>query len=67
MKENPYQIPKVRKYLMVFLATVEQYLQGSCGLEEEELLDGSWYTEEDEEEREVDEMFQNWDDGEDDR
>lgn len=31
MKENPYQIPKVRKYLMVFLATVSSICRVTAG------------------------------------
>lgn len=60
MIHNPYQIPKVRKYLTVFLAYVEQMTEGFLDFEEEAIEDGSWY--EDEDEREIDNLFREWDD-----
>ena len=61
MENDPYQIPKVRKYTTVFLASIEAILNRYVGFEEEVLLDGSWYQEDDEDEKEVDNLFKEWD------
>lgn len=61
MNHDPYQIPKVRKYLMVYLAFVEKLTDGSVDWDEAEIENGSWYDEEDEEEKEVDNLFKQWD------
>ncbi len=60
MIHNPYQIPKVRRYLTVFLAYVEQMMEGFADFADEALEDGSWY--EDEDEKEIDNLFREWDD-----
>lgn len=59
MEKNPYQVPKVRKYLTVFLAYVEKMVESYVNWNEEELEDGSWYQEEDD--REIDNLFKEWD------
>lgn len=61
MENNPYQIPKVRRYLTVFLAYIEKMLESFVNWEEREWKDGSWYQEDDEEEKEIDELFREWD------
>ena len=61
MENDPYQIPKVRKYTTVFLASIEAILNRYVGFEEEVLLDGSWYQEDDEDEKEIDNLFKEWD------
>ena len=61
MNNDPYQIPKVRKYTTVFLASIEAILNQYVGFEEDVLLDGSWYQEDDEDEKEVDNLFKEWD------
>lgn len=58
MDTNPYQIVRVRKYLTVFLAYVERLTESYVDFSEIE--EGKWY--EDEEEREIDNLFREWDD-----
>lgn len=61
MKNDAYHLPKVRKYTTVFLAYVEGILDSYAGFTDEEIQGGSWYDETDEEEREVESLFQEWD------
>lgn len=60
MMKDVYRVPKVRKYLMVFLATVEQMLDGYLILDQKEIHEGSWYSDEDEDEKEIDDLFKTW-------
>lgn len=60
MNHDPYHVEKVRKYLTVFLASVEQITEKYVNWDEQEFEDGSWY--EDEDEREIDNLFREWDD-----
>ena len=62
MENDPYRIPKVRKYTTVFFASIEAILNQYVGFEEDVLLDGSWYQEDDEDEKEIDNLFKEWDD-----
>jgi len=59
LQNDPYQIPRVRKYLTVFLAYAEKLTENIIGCEMKEIEEGSWY--EDEEEREIDNLFREWD------
>lgn len=59
MQNNPYQVPKVRKYLMVFLGYVERITDSNINWEEYDATEGDWY--EDEDEREIDDLFKDWD------
>ncbi len=54
-----YQIPRVRRHFMVFLATVEQ-MNGKPEFDVDAVLNGSWY-EEDEDGREIESSFREWD------
>lgn len=60
MAHDIYHLPKVRKYTMVFLAYIEGILNRYVSFPEEVLQEGSWYQEEDGDEREIDEMFKEW-------
>lgn len=64
MVHDFYHLPKVRKYTMVFLAYVEEILNRYISFSDEVLREGSWYQEEDKDEREIDEMFKEWDEEE---
>lgn len=64
LMKDPYQIAKVRKYLTVFLAYVEKMTESCVDLNEESLEAGSWYEEDDEDEKEIDNLFRQWDDEE---
>ena len=57
MEKEPYHLPKVRKYITVYLASIEEILTRYISFTEDVLLDGSWYQEDDEEEKEVDNLF----------
>lgn len=61
MQNDAYHLLKVRKYTTVFLAYVEGMLNSYAGFTDEEIQGGSWYDEADEEEREVESLFQEWD------
>lgn len=61
MRNDPYQIPRVRKYLMVYLAFVEKLTDSYVDWDEEGIEDGSWYDEQDEEDKEIDNLFKQWD------
>lgn len=63
MKQDPYQLARVRKYLMVYLAWLEKLLEHSIGWEEFS-TEEDWY--EEEEEKEIFHLFREWDE-EDDR
>lgn len=64
MDADFYQIPRVRKYLMVFLAAVEQ-MNDRLGFDGEEAIrNGSWY-EDDEDGKEVEASFREWDEEQD--
>ena len=60
MVHDVYHLPKVRKYTMVFLAYVEGLLNCYAGFTEEMLRNGSWY-EDEEEEKEIEDLFKEWD------
>lgn len=62
MENDPYHLPKVRKYTTVFFASIEEILTRYVGFTEDVLSDGSWYQEEDEDEKEIDDLFKEWDD-----
>lgn len=62
MESEPYHLLKVRKYTTVFLASIEGILTRYVGFTEDVLSDGSWYQEEDEDEKEIDNLFKEWDD-----
>lgn len=57
MEKDPYQIPKVRKYLTVFFAYVEGAMEHYVSIDSSLLQDADWYDEEDEE---TDQSFKNW-------
>ena len=57
MEKDPYQIPKVRKYLTVFFAYVEGAMEHYVSVDSSLLQDADWYDEEDEE---TDQSFKNW-------
>lgn len=61
MRNDPYQIPRVRKYLMVYLAFVEKLTDSYVDWDEAGIEDGSWYDEQDEENKEIDNLFKQWD------
>lgn len=63
LSEDPYRIPKARKYLTVFLSLVEGMLDSSIDWDEEKISTGDWY--EDEDEKEIDDLFRKWDEEED--
>lgn len=60
MAHDAYHLPKVRKYTTVFLAYVEGLLNCYAGFTEEMLRNGRWYQDE-EEEKEIENLFQEWD------
>ena len=62
MENDPYHLPKVRKYTTVFLASIEGILTRYVGFAEDVLSDGSWYQDDDEDEKEIDNLFKEWDD-----
>lgn len=57
MCKDPYQIPKVRKYLTVFFAYVEKIMETYVNIDSSIFEDEDWYDEEDEE---VDREFKDW-------
>lgn len=61
MRNDPYRIPKVRKYLTVYLAFVEKLADSYVDWDEADTEDGSWYNEQDEEDKEIDNLFKQWD------
>ncbi|MBD5473170.1 MAG: molecular chaperone HscC [Lachnospiraceae bacterium] len=61
MRNDPYQIPRVRKYLMVYLAFVEKLTDSYVDWDEAGIEDGSWYDEQDEENKEIDNLYRQWD------
>lgn len=63
MGEDSYRIPKARKYLTVFLSLVEGMLDSSIDWDEEKINTGDWY--EDEDEKEIDDLFKMWNEEED--
>lgn len=62
MENNPYQVVKVRKYLSVYFAYLEKLVENYIGWDSSKIEEGSWY--EDEEEREIDNLFKVWDEEE---
>ncbi len=62
LKHDPYQVPKVRKYLTVFFATLERLTDNYVEWDELEVEEGNWY--EDEEDREIDNLFREWEEKE---
>lgn len=63
IQTDPYRSAKARKYLTVFLTCVEGMLDRYLNWDEEEINMGSWYEEEDD--KEMDELFRKWDEEED--
>lgn len=61
MAQDIYQVPKVRKYTTVFFAYIEKMLNRYVSFSDDVLADGSWYQEDDEDEREIDNLFHEWD------
>ena len=59
MENNPYHVVKVRKYLTVLFAYLEKQVENYIGWQEQEIKDGSWY--QDEEEEEIENLFRQWD------
>lgn len=59
MDKDDYYLPAVRKYTTAFLTNVEQQLKRYTGALDEALQDKDWY--QDEDERETDEKFREWD------
>ena len=59
MESDPYQVVKVRKYLMVYLALLERMIENSIGWDAL-ALEEDWY--EDEEEKEIFNLFKAWKD-----
>lgn len=57
MEQDPYQIPKVRKYLTVFFAYVEKIMESYINIDSSIFQDEDWYDEEDEE---INRDFKNW-------
>lgn len=62
MENNPYQVVKVRKYLSVYFAYLEKLVENYIGWDSSKIEEDSWY--EDEEEREIDNLFKVWDEEE---
>ncbi|MBQ6806250.1 MAG: Hsp70 family protein [Lachnospiraceae bacterium] len=61
MAKDVYQVPKVRKYTTVFFAYIEKMLNRYVSFSDDVLADGSWYQEDDEDEKEIDNLFHEWD------
>ncbi|MDE6748167.1 MAG: molecular chaperone HscC [Lachnospiraceae bacterium] len=57
---DEYHLPKARKYLTVYFAYIEGLLNSYVGFADDALKDGAWYQEEDEEEREMETLFREW-------
>lgn len=60
MSFDEYKVPKARKYLTVYFAYIEGLLNSYVGFADDMLKDGAWYEEEDEEEREMETLFKEW-------
>ena len=56
-EQDPYQIPKVRKYLTVFFAYVEKIMESYINIDSSIFRNEDWYDEEDEE---IDQQFKDW-------
>lgn len=66
MKHDAYQLSKVRKYTTVFLAYIEEIINSYAGFSDDILKDGGWYREEDEEEKEMENLYKEWEQNKDD-
>lgn len=64
LNEDVYRIEKVRKYLTVFLSYAEGLTGAGLNWNTIRTEAGSWYQEEDEEQKEIEEAFQSWEDTE---
>ena len=60
MSFDEHKVPKARKYLTVYFAYIEGLLNSYVGFADDMLKDGAWYQEEDEEEREMETLFREW-------
>ena len=60
LRDDPDHAIKARKYLMVFLAATEKMMENYINWDEESLESGEWY-QEDEEQQEMEDLFQEWD------
>lgn len=61
MTHDAYHLPRVRKYTTVFFAYVEGILNSSIAFPAGVSGDGGWYEEMDDEEKEIDSLFNEWD------
>ena len=60
MNFDEHRLPQARKYLTVYFAYIEGLLNSYAGFADDMLKDGAWYQEEDEEEREMETLFREW-------
>ena len=60
MNFDEHRLPQARKYLTVYFAYIEGLLNSYVGFTDDLLKDGAWYQEEDEEEREMETLFREW-------
>ena len=60
MSFDEHKVPRARKYLTVYFAYIEGLLNSYVGFADDMLKDGAWYQEEDEEEREMETLFREW-------
>ena len=60
LRDDPDHAIKARKYLMVFLAATEKMMENYINWDEESWESGEWY-QEDEEQQEMEDLFQEWD------
>ena len=60
MNFDEHRLPQARKYLTVYFAYIEGLLNSYVGFADDLLKDGAWYQEEDEEEREMETLFREW-------
>ena len=57
MKKDIYKIKRIRKYISVFLAYVEEYMNNVLNLNYVDIRDSDWYEDDD---REEDDLFKKW-------
>lgn len=60
MSFDEHRLPQARKYLTVYFAYIEGLLNSYVGFADDLLKDGAWYQEENEEEREMETLFREW-------
>ncbi len=60
MSHDVYHVPRVRKYTTVFFAYVEGILNSFLVFPDGASGDGGWYEEMDDEEKEIDSLFNEW-------